>query len=33
MPPGDPTGLTTTATSSSQINLAWTASTDSGGSG
>ena len=33
IPPTDPTGLTATAVSSSQINLAWTASTDSGGSG
>ena len=33
IPPTDPTGLTATAASSSQINLAWTASTDSGGSG
>src|SRR6185295_4113257 len=32
-PPTDPTGLTATAVSSSQIDLAWTASTDSGGSG
>jgi chitodextrinase len=32
-PPTDPTGLTATAASSSQINLLWTASTDSGGSG
>ena len=31
--PTDPTGLTATAVSSSQITLAWTASTDSGGSG
>ena len=33
IPPTDPTGLTATAASSSQIDLAWTASTDSGGSG
>src|SRR6185295_7811264 len=33
IPPTDPTGLTATAVSSSQIDLAWTASTDSGGSG
>ena len=33
IPPTDPTGLTATAVSSSQITLAWTASTDSGGSG
>ena len=32
-PPTDPTGLTATTVGSSQINLAWTASTDSGGSG
>ena len=32
-PPTDPTSLTATAASSSQINLTWTASTDSGGSG
>ena len=31
--PTNPTGLTATAASSSQINLVWTASTDSGGSG
>ena len=31
--PTDPTGLTATAASSSQITLTWTASTDSGGSG
>ena len=33
IPPTDPTGFTATAVSSSQIDLAWTASTDSGGSG
>jgi hypothetical protein len=32
-PPTTPTGLTATAVSTSQINLAWTASTDTGGSG
>jgi chitodextrinase len=32
-PPPDPTSLTATAASSSQINLVWAASTDSGGSG
>jgi YD repeat-containing protein len=31
--PSVPTGLTATAASSSQINLSWTASTDTGGSG
>jgi fibronectin type 3 domain-containing protein len=32
-PPTTPTGLTATATSASQVNLTWKASTDSGGSG
>jgi hypothetical protein len=32
-PPSVPTGLTATAASSSQINLSWSASTDTGGSG
>ena len=32
-PPTVPTGLTATAASCSQINLSWTASTDTGGSG
>lgn len=32
-PPSLPTGLTASATSCSQINLAWSASTDTGGSG
>ena len=31
--PGAPTGLTTTASSSSQINLSWTAPSNNGGSG
>ncbi len=31
--PSDPTGLTATAAGASQINVAWTASTDAGGSG
>src|SRR5207342_1909318 len=31
--PSTPTGLTATAVSSTQINLAWNASTDTGGSG
>ena len=33
IPPSDVTGLTATAVSSSQIDLAWPAATDSGGSG
>ena len=33
IPPTNPTGLTATSVSSSQIDLAWTAATDSGGSG
>jgi len=33
IPPSTPTGLTVTAASCSQINLSWTASTDTGGSG
>ncbi len=33
IPPSDVTGLTATAVSPTQINLSWTASTDSGGSG
>jgi len=32
-PPSTPTNLTATAVSSTQINLSWTASTDTGGSG
>ena len=32
-PPTDPSGLTATGISPSQINLSWTASTDSGGAG
>jgi fibronectin type 3 domain-containing protein len=32
-PPSQPTGLTATASSCSQINLSWNASTDTGGSG
>jgi YD repeat-containing protein len=33
IPPTQPTGLTASAASGSQINLSWTASTDSGGAG
>ncbi|MBI2930901.1 MAG: fibronectin type III domain-containing protein [Planctomycetes bacterium] len=33
IPPTTPTGLAATSASSTQINLSWTASTDSGGSG
>ena len=33
VPPTPPTGLTTTAVSANQINLTWSGSTDSGGSG